>query len=87
MDKQFSSVLTQPIKNSIALELSVLLGKISLEIDVESLVVNSDAKQKQEAQEQAKKARQTLFLADSGVKQLEKIFQSKVSIDSMIKIK
>ncbi len=87
LDEKYASSLTQAIEQNITLELSALLGNISLDIMIEKLSVDTYATQEKKSQQQTLEKNQQKFLADEQVKKLEKIFQAKFSTKTIKPIK
>jgi DNA polymerase-3 subunit gamma/tau len=87
LDEKLSNLLTEDLQFSIQEELSKILGKIFVSIDVKTLNEDTIAiKQSKKEEIELEKIKQD-FLNDELVKKIEKVFGASLDLDSIIKIK
>jgi len=87
LDEKLSNLLTEDLQFSIQEELSKILGKIFVSIDVKTLNEDTIAiKQSKKEEIELEKIKQD-FLNDELVKKIEEVFGASLDLDSIIKIK
>lgn len=82
LDAQFKLMFTDVIKSSITTELITLLGNITLNITI-AKINNTPAQKQKNIQQIQDKTMKSKFLDDKSLQKLEKIFSSKIDINTI----